>query len=494
VLHRRVTAFRDYAAPVLRGSAFLALITLAAYRLHLNSAAAGFLYLVTVTLNCLDSGFIAAAIVSVLAVACLDYFFVEPLLTWTIADPVDAIALASFLITSLVITRLSSKAREQARTATQGRRNMERLYEAAQRLVASRPSGSELPVMTLEIFRSVFGFKAACLFEANSAALHAVGDARADLRDRTRETYILGRDADDPAQKLALRCLRASGKIVGAIGFEGLEDARLIAGSLAALAAAGLDRAIAVRTASQSAAEAQAETLRAAILDALAHEFKTPLAAILTAAGGLRESGPLGPEQSELAEIVETEAERLSHLSSRLLRLGRLDRDELKPRFEPTDSVSIVAPVIDRYSRQFPDRELVFEKSGGPDEIMADTELLQLALSQLIDNACRYSPPGSRVKIAMEADPAALGIVVWNSGSAIPAGDSTRIFDRFYRGTDARRSASGSGLGLYVARKIALAHGGSLDLDPQDKERGGVAFRLTVPMVSKGSDLVARTE
>lgn len=478
--------------PVLRGSALLALVTLVSYKLHFNAAGAGFLYLTVVTLNCLDSSFPAAALVSLLAVLCLDLFFVEPLLTWTIADPIDGVALVSFLTTSVFITRLSSRAREQAKTAIQGRQNTERLYEAAHRLVALRPAGAELPVMILEIFRDVFKFRAGSIFDAGTAEVHGVGTADPRLSARTRDAYIVGGDADEPEGNFAFRCLRASGSNLGAVGFEGLDDSRLMAGPLAALAAASLDRALATRKASQAAAEAQAETLRSAILDALAHEFKTPLATILTAAGGLREAGPLRAEQSELTDIVETEAERLSHLSNRLLTLARLDRDELKPRFEAADGVAIVAPVVDRYSLQYPAHELVFERAENSDEVMADTELLQLAVSQLIDNACRYSPPNAPVRVVLQADATSVGIVVWNSGSSISAADGARIFDRFYRGRDAQRVASGTGLGLYVARKIALAHGGTLELDHRFAGGDGVAFRLTIPMASQGFDLVAR--
>lgn len=481
-------------APIVRGSALLALVSYGAYKLRLNSASAGLVYLVTVTLNCLNSGFFAAVVVSILAVGCLDYFFVAPVLTWRVAQPVDGVALAAFVITCLMITRLSSKAREEARTATQGRRNMDRLYQAAQRLLTLEESGDDLSARILQIFRDVFGFRAGCLFDGNSAAVHMVGEPCPALPSRTRDSYILGRDLEELDHELIFKCLRVSSRTVGAIGFEGLEDGPLVAGPLAAVASAALDRAIAVRMASQAAAEAQAEALRGAILDALAHEFKTPLATILTAAGGIREAGPLRAEQSELTDMVEAEAERLSYLSSRLLRLAKLDRDEIKPRMELAETTAMVADVVERYARQYPGRSLTLEKGSTKDEVMADTDLVELAVGQLIDNACRYSPPASPVRIAVEAGPSNLAIIVWNGGSSISPQDCGRIFERFYRGADARRVTSGSGLGLYVARKIALAHGGSLEVDQQHGRMGGVAFRLTLPVVAKGSSLVANAQ
>ena len=111
------------------------------------------------------------------------------------------------------------------------------------------------------------------------------------------------------------------------------------------------------RDASRAAAAAQAEVLRGAILDALAHDFKTPLATIVTAAGGLCETGGLPPEQLELAEVAETEASQLGLLTSRLLRIARLDSEEVRPQLEVTDVADLVAKIADQYSRRT-DRKL----------------------------------------------------------------------------------------------------------------------------------------
>jgi signal transduction histidine kinase len=114
------------------------------------------------------------------------------------------------------------------------------------------------------------------------------------------------------------------------------------------------------------------------------------------------------------------------------------------------------------------------------EEIAADANLLQLALAQLLDNACRYSPPGSPVKVRIEPAGDSVAVVVWNSGEPIEAGERELIFERLYRGRRGRHTSSGTGLGLYVARKIALAHGGSLDLEKQPGD-DGVSFRLALP-------------
>jgi CheY-like chemotaxis protein len=122
-------------------------------------------------------------------------------------------------------------------------------------------------------------------------------------------------------------------RTTGAIGFEGLRELN-VAGALAALATIMTERLRAYEQASHAVVATEAELFRGAVLDALAHEFKTPLATILTAAGGIREAGPLRPEQLELAHAVESEVSRLEQLTTRLLRLARLDREEVKPQME----------------------------------------------------------------------------------------------------------------------------------------------------------------
>src|SRR4029077_3115089 len=111
----------------------------------------------------------------------------------------------------------------------------------------------------------------------------------------------------------------------------------------------------------------------------------------------------------------------------------------------------------------------------------ADPQLLRIALSQLDENACKYSVAGSRVTIAIDRKGDSAAVKVSNTGSSIPHDERSRIFERFYRGANASRTISGSGLGLYVARKIAIAHGGTLDLEIENRQSGNVTFCLRIP-------------
>jgi len=462
------------------GCLLIGVITLVCYRLQLNLAVAGFVYLIVVVLQSLTGSFASSAAVSMVAVLCLDFFFTPPLFSFEVTNPLDILALIAFLTTGLVITRLTTRVREAGAVSDHQRQQVHRLYQLAQRLLALDPEKTA-SASSVEVFQDVFDLRAVCLFDACKDEIYRTGKMQESLADQTRAAYSSGRDSEDAGSGMLVRCLHAGGSKVGAIGIEGLRDPTLTAGPLCALAAVMLERMHAFRNASHATAAAQAEVFRGAVLDALAHAFKTPLATIITAAGGLRELGPLGPQQMELTEIVENEASRLSSLTSRLLRTVRLDREELRPQLEFTDMADLVSVVADQYAEQWTDRKLSIRKGALVTGVMADPELLQMALRQLLDNACKYSVPGSAVTVSIDSQDEWVAIRTSNSGSFIRPSERSHIFERFYRGTETRHWAPGSGLGLYVARKIVHAHGGSLDLEVGTSSDQETVFCLALP-------------
>jgi len=462
------------------GCLLIGLTTFIGFRLHLNFSVTGFIYLILIVLQSLAGSFASSAVVSVVAVLCLDFFFTLPLFSFEVTNPLDILALISFLTTGLVITRLTTLVRNEAAASDRQRRQVDRLYHLAQKLLALDPETTTFAAST-ELFQDIFGLQAVCLFDAATGEIHCTGDQPNGLAEQTKAVYSSGEDREDAGSGILTRCLHAGGNTIGAVSFEGLRDSELSTGPLSALAAAMLERTSTFRKASQAKAAAQAESFRGAILDALAHEFKTPLATVVTAAGGFRELGPLCPEQIELTDIVEMEASRLGLLTSRLLRTAQLDRDEVRPKLEFTNLAELVTVVAEQYSRQWTDRELSVRNEGSDAGVMADPELLQLAFGQLLDNACKYSAPGSAVTVSIDTREEWVAIRTSNSGSGIRLSERSRIFERFYRGTEVRHTAPGSGLGLYVARKIVQAHGGSLDLDMATTAEQETTFRLALP-------------
>ena len=473
------------------GSIGLALLTLICFEVHIDLASAIPLYMLLVVVQSLTGDFRSAAIVSLLSAGCLDFFFTQPLFSLFMNNPQNVLALFAFVFTALVITRLVSLERQQAKSSRLQKDRLDRLYKLSQQLLALEPEAT-MTEKFLEPFRQFFGVTAICAFDAETAEIHMVGASRRELARETRQAYISGHDLNDAASHLSARCLRFSGsaKMTGAIGFEGLQDPEETTGSLAALTAALVERTKAFRKATAAAATTQAEEYRSAVLDALAHEFKTPLATILAAAGGIREAGALSRQQEDMAETVESEAVRLNSLTSRLLRTARLDREKIQPRMELIDLQSLSAQIVGQYSERSLDRQVILEKLSERVEVLADPQLLRIALAQLVENACKYSLPGSTVTIAIEEEGDSAAVKVSNTGSSIPYSEQGRIFERFYRGADASRTTSGSGLGLHVARKIAIAHGGALDLEIQSRQSGIVTFCLRIPTGKEAANRV----
>src|ERR1700689_115313 len=234
------------------GCVLIGLITFLCYRLQLNLTITGFLYLIAIVLQSLIGNFVSSAVVSLVAVLCLDFFFTPPRFSLEVTSPLDILALTSFLTTGLVVSRLTTRVREEATISDHQRRQVDRLYRLAQMLLAVDPERATCAT-SIELFRDIFDLQAVCLFDAAKAESHCTGTVP-DLADQTRAAYASGQDSEDAGSGGLVRCLRAGGNMIGAIGFAGLDDPELTVGSLSALAAAMLERAQTFHNASHAAA------------------------------------------------------------------------------------------------------------------------------------------------------------------------------------------------------------------------------------------------
>ena len=485
---RIATVRRTFAYSAI-GTLILGALTYTGYLCHLDLATAGFLCLIVVVLLSSFGNMISATVYSIVAVACLDYFFAPPILSLRVSDPLNILALAAFLTTSLGITLQVTRVRRERLLSDLQRKEMKRLYELAQQLLALKPEEID-PLRLLALFRDVFALPAICLFESKTAASYVVGKPRYDLQARTRMGHLAGEDSDDSLCRISVRCLRVAGSYAGTLGFEWPDTEEFTPDSLSTLETTMLERVQAYQDASRAAAAAEAESLRIMLLDALAHAVKTPLATILAAMGGLRRTASLTPGQMEFADVVEAETSRLGKLTTRLLRMASLEREELRPSLQPVNIPQLLAEELNLKSQQFADHkfslvdqgEFAGEVAARLAGVEADPELLRLAVEQLIENACRYSRPGSRVDVSAGAVDGQVAIRIRSHSQIFPE-EHAKIFDRFYRGKRSRDETPGTGLGLDIARKIALAHGGNLVLEVSSIDES--IFRITIPVSSK---------
>lgn len=353
------------------------------------------------------------------------------------------------------------------------------LFQLAQKLLVMEPHTEVDPTLLLP-FQGVFGITAAGLYDASTDRIHALGCPDDELDSPLRAVYATGKGLDDPP--ISARRLETGTRLTGAIAFKGLENSPVTADPLAALAAALLEGTRLRREAAEISRTEQMNAFRAAIFDVLGSECKNALTTILAATGGLREAGPLRAEQLEMARMVEEEASRLGNLIWRLDWIARLDQGDVTPRLDTTNLTALVAQTLDQWSRIWPDRQIRLESGDAQFTILADPELLRLAINQLLDNACKFSAPTAAVHARIDPDLAGtMAIRVWSEGKPIPVSEREHLFERSHVVQGSSDFAAGSGLGLYAARKIALAHGGKLDLDPERMRANCVAFQLALP-------------
>ena len=222
------------------------------------------------------------------------------------------------------------------------------------------------------------------------------------------------------------------------------------------------------------------------MLDALAHSVKTPLTAIRTASSGLLEAGRLSGDDEELAALIDEQAGHLNRLTTELLQMARIDAAEVRVRRERVVVLTLVEDVLARYREQLQGRHLGLPDSASDLEVYGDRKILAAALEQFIDNASKYSTPGSPISVAAEENLGEIVISVHNEGPPVPAAERERIFERFYRAEGSGHRAPGTGLGLSIAKKAAEAHGGRTWV--VSEEGTGTTFFLALPRGPRRQD------
>jgi two-component system, OmpR family, sensor histidine kinase KdpD len=237
--------------------------------------------------------------------------------------------------------------------------------------------------------------------------------------------------------------------------------------------------------AAQSSAEAarQSEQLRTAVLDGLAHAFKTPLTTILASSSGLIEMGTIGATERELVALIEAEAAHLNDLTTRLLTTARLDSTHIRLAKQKVDLVQLLKSIAKACTDENAAVEIALEVPAHALSILADLHLLKMAVYHLVDNAAKYAKPGSQVAMHLQEREGAVAIAVKNSGSYIPVEERERIFERFYRGPRTASQVAGTGIGLAVARRVAEAHRGNIWVESD--EQNGTEFSLLLPYTGR---------
>jgi two-component system sensor histidine kinase KdpD len=232
-------------------------------------------------------------------------------------------------------------------------------------------------------------------------------------------------------------------------------------------------------------AERHSEQLRSALLDGLAHAFKTPLATIAVSSSGLLAVEELSTRQASLVGLINQEATRLSDLTTRLLRTSRLEASQIVLHEHVIDARALIQGALDECAFQLLSRNVDVSIAPEITKVRCDSQLLTLALVQILDNAAKYGLQDSLVLISADRSGSNAVFRIHNEGSYIPPTERNIVFTRFYRSPSVEHRAPGTGLGLSVAKKAVEAHGGKISIESDAQT--GTTFVITIPAATEES-------
>jgi two-component system sensor histidine kinase KdpD len=436
------------------------------------------LYLLIVVFIALLCGFWQAAIVSMSAVVAQALFAARHPELSLAAAPANSIALVVFVGVALTVSRLSARVTGHAREAESRGGEMQDLYEFTRRTLQMNLHVEPGPQLA-ELVHDIFSLEAVAVFDADLHDVYTAGFWSVDPQELAQNVYYFETTDDDPETGIGRRVVRLGTVPVGSLVVRG-QTSPLTNNAIASLIAITFDRYRAFANESRIETERRTEQLRATVLDSLAHAYKTPLTAIRAASTGLDEMGHLSPGQAELVALIDEQTRLLGDLTTRLLTTSRLDGGEVSINVEKVSVGSLMEETLSGLKDRLASVKVAVEIDDDELLMSCDRQLLVMLLTQYIDNACKYSNFGTVITIRAQAAAGEVIFSVHSFGPLIPMADRERIFDRYFRSSSYSNRASGTGIGLSVARRAAQIHGGYVWVTSDEED--GTAFFAAIPL------------
>ncbi|MGH9773324.1 MAG: sensor histidine kinase [Candidatus Acidiferrales bacterium] len=448
---------------------------------HVNVTTVALTFLLAILAVSTVWGIVVSVVMSLAAVLSFNYFFLPPLLTRTISEPQNWVALFAFLVTAVTGSHLSSRARRQAEEADRRRREIERLYEFSQRLLSAGNAIELMNAIPRQVVES-FELGAAALFLSEKQKVYRSGLFIPQL-DAERLKAVVAREElqVDESQSLCFVPVRLGVRVIGSLGVSGKALSRQSMEALGTLIAIAIERARAIEQLGKTEAAREGERLKSALLDSITHDFRTPLTSIKASVTSLL-SNPHVPEtqQQELLTIINEEANRLNSLVGEAAEMARLDAGEFELELKPHAPGEIISAALEQCKSLLGNRPVHVQAPGELPAVRADLSRAKQVLVQLLSNANNYSPEGLPISINAVLDGDFVTISVADQGPGIEELEMGLIFDKFYRGRDQRYRVQGTGMGLPIAKAIVEAHGGTIGVVSQLGH--GSVFSFTLPV------------
>ncbi len=431
-----------------------------------------------------------AIVMSVAATLAYNYWFLPPEGGFTINDPQNWLALLAFLATSVIGSRLSQRARGEAEEAQSRERELRALFTLSRDLLQTEKVG-ELVGALPPIVRGAAGARSLLLYLLDGERVFYAGEpprAAFGLPELRGLALRLNAPELGPGgeARIPLRAgVRPRGLLV-------LEGARLSTESLetvGGLVSIAFDRAQALEDAARSEAAKKSEQLRTLVLDSITHELRTPLTSIKGAASALLFAPAMGqPSRRELLSIIDEESDRLNRLVSQAVEMARLEAHEVRMNFAPVPVEDLPAHAEEAIAAARATHTLRVDLPHLPQlpAVLADAEMIGKVLSNLLENASKYSPAGSTITVTARERDGAVLVSVADRGIGIDAAEQSLVFDRLFRSRTQDGVTPGTGMGLAISRAIVESHRGALSVESRLGEGSTFTFSLPVADDEKG--------
>ncbi|MDX8454733.1 sensor histidine kinase KdpD [Mesorhizobium sp. VK9D] len=436
-----------------------------------------------------------------LSALAFNFFFLEPRYTLTIRDPESIVAFAVFLVVAVIASNLTARVQRQAVAARSRARATEDIYSFSKKLAGAGMLDDVLWATAFQI-ASMLKVRVVLLLPENGTITVKAGYppddtlAEADIaaaRWAWEHNRAAGRGADTlPGAKRLYLPLRTGRTAIGVVGLDNDKQGPLLTpeqqrllDALADQAAVAIERVQLVADVDRARLAAEADRLRSALLTSISHDLKTPLAAIMGAAGTLKEFAPALPEKdrAELLSTVVSEAERLNRFIANLLDMTRIESGAMEPNYGLHYVGDVVGSALSRAQKITAEHTIETDIPADLSMLRLDPVLFEQALFNLLDNAAKYASPGSTIRLQAWVDNGAVILQVMDEGPGIPPDDLERIFDTFYRVRKRDQVRAGTGLGLSISRGFIEAMGGTIAAANRTDRQGAIfTIRMPVPV------------
>jgi two-component system sensor histidine kinase KdpD len=450
--------------------------------LHVNPTTVGFSFLLAVLLISTTWGLRYATFTAILATAAYNFFFLPPLFKFTIADPQNWIALFAFLVTAGIASQLAERARRGTEYADQRRREVEKLYAFSQQLWLSENVFELLNSIPKHIV-DAFEVSGAALFLEGKQETYFLDDRSRTLfpTDHLKSISDRGEPVLDRQQRVCFMPVRMGVRSVGALGLAGCDLSRESLEAIGSLVAIAIERANTVDKLTKSEAAREGDRLRSVLLDSVTHEFRTPLTAIKASAETLLSDANLDkPQRADLLQVINEESDRLNRLVGEAGEVAQLDAHQLHFQFAPRSMREAIDRALKNSQGALRNHPVETSIPSDLPMVRMDLERITEVISQLLDNAGKYSPADAPIHIGVELQGSEVITSVADQGPGIDEMEQEMIFEKFYRGRDQRMLMPGTGMGLPIAKAIVELHRGKIGVISQ-LGRGSV-FHFSLPI------------